>query len=532
MNLLSGEPTRCLLVQTRFSEMSFWNYLDVCKIVGAKYPAPPLGLLTVAALLPKHWEFRLVDENVRVLRDEDLDWADIVCTGGMLPQQRAMLGLIDRAHAHRLPIVLGGPDATSQPGIYHAADYLVCGEGEVTIPLFLEDLRRGSTGGRYVSEERADMAEAVVPRFDLLRFGDYLQVGIQFSRGCPFNCEFCDIIELYGRAPRAKTPAQVTRELQALYDLGYRGHVDFVDDNFTGNKNKALEVLSTIGEWSRAHHYPFYFSTEAAITLAEDEQLLQLMKDTDFRFVFIGIETPSAELLAAVNKRQNVRKSVVDAVKKLGSYGMIVNAGFILGFDNESPETATEMIDCIQGSGICMAMVGKLSALPNTQMTKRLRKEGRLLSSDRIMTTTDVDIDQTTGGLNFRTLRPRSEVLKDFRRVVEHVYDPERYYQRVTRTGLLLRSAKKHRSTFWAKARLGRSFLRVAGKQGLNRQTRRFFWRMLGTIARSNPSGLEGAVSLAAMFVHFRKQARYIVERTTEEIHLLEAGMRADAAAT
>lgn len=522
MHASSHAPLNCLLVQTRFSEMSFWNYVDVCKIVGAKYPSPPLGLITVAALLPQHWNFRLVDENIQPLRDADLAWADLVCTGGMLPQQNGMLALIDRVHAHGLPIAVGGPDPTSQPDLYASADYLVLGEGEISIPLFVADLERGAMTGRYSSTEKADMTHAVVPRFDLLRLRDYLQVGIQFSRGCPYNCEFCDIIELFGRVSRTKTPEQIIRELQALYDLGYRGHVDFVDDNFIGNKRSVMDVLPVIEAWSRTRRHPFYFSTEASITLAEDSELLQLMKDVDFRYVFIGIETPSAEVLTAINKRQNLRRSIADAVHVIASYGMIVTDGFIVGFDDETPETAAEMIECIQDAGICMAMVGKLSALPNTQLTKRLRLEGRLLRDGAGITSDDIDIDQTSGGLNFVTRRPRAEVLTDYLNIIEHIYDPRRYYERAAQTGLQLRSQKKHPTTLREKGRLGLSFPRIARNQGLRRQTRRPFWRMLGTVARGNPSGLEGAVSLAAMFVHFRKQAQYVLERTRQDLVSLE----------
>jgi len=514
--------TRCLLVQTEFSAMSFWNYVEVCKIVGAKYPAPPLGLLTAAALLPQDWEFMLVDTNVGPLLDEHLQWADVVCTGGMLPQQKAMLALIERAHRHQLPVVVGGPDPSSQPDLYAAADYLVRGEGEVTIPLFVADLERGATHGNYVSEERADMACAVVPRFDLIRFRDYMQVGIQYSRGCPYNCEFCDIIELYGRASRTKMPEQIIRELQALHDLGYRGHIDFVDDNFIGNKRNVLQVLPAIKEWSQDHGFPFFFSTEAAITLAEDETLMQMMKDVDFRFVFIGIETPSAEVLKAINKRQNMRKSIVDAVRKIGSYGMIVNAGFIVGFDDEGEHTATQMIECIQDAGICMAMVGKLSALPNTQLTRRLQAEGRLFGDGRTISCGGGEIDQLTSGLNFLTARPRLDVLRDFRQVIEHIYNPRNYYARTLRTGLGLDFHKKYRPSFRDKLRRGVSFAKVARKAGFNRSTGWLFWKTMATVAVRNHRGMEGAVNLAAMFVHFRGQAQYIIDLTEQEIRRLE----------
>ena len=254
-----GEILNCLIVQTKFSDYSFWNYQDVCKIVGKKYPAAPLGLLTVAALLPQQWNFQLVDENVEPLLDEHLVWSDLVCTGGMLPQQKSMVDLIERAHRLNCTVVVGGPDPTSQPGVYTNADFLVLGEGEISIPLFLEGLGNGAKKGTYSSTERADMLHAVVPRYDLIRFTDYIMVGLQYIRGCPFNCEFCDVIELYGRTPRFKTTEQVIRELQSLYDLGYRGHVDMVDDNFIGNKKKVKELLRDLVAWTNSQALPVLF---------------------------------------------------------------------------------------------------------------------------------------------------------------------------------------------------------------------------------------------------------------------------------
>jgi len=434
MRDLSDKGTKCLIVQSEFSEFSFWNYVDICKLRGAKYPAAPLGLMTAAALLPQQWEFKLVDVNVKPLLNEHFDWADIVCTGGMLPQQRSMFSIIDKAHQYGCPVVVGGPDPSSQPSLYQSADYLVQGEGEVTIPLFIQDIGKGSKSAEYKSDRKADMTDAVVPRFDLIRFDDYIQVGIQYSRGCPFNCEFCDIIELYGRISRTKTQEQIIKELQTLYDLGYRGHIDFVDDNFIGNKKNVREVLPVVREWSNANNYPFYFSTESSINLADDDNLLQMMKDVDFRYVFIGIETPEDEILKLTNKRINLNRSMVNSVNKSSSYGMIGNGGFIIGFDNETDQIAENMIQCIQDSGICMAMVGKLYALPETQLTRRLEKEGRLFENSGTLRETNTELDQTTDGLNFITSRPRIDVLKDYNHVIKYIYDPGHYYERVTYT--------------------------------------------------------------------------------------------------
>lgn len=521
MNDLYGGPTRCLLVQSKFSAFSFWNYQEVCHVVGAKYPAAPLGLLTVAALLPQHWTFKLVDENVEPLLDEQILWADIVCTGGMLPQQKSMLDFIARAHKLDRLVVVGGPDPTSQPSLYSEADFLVLGEGEITIPMFLEDLKTGKKYGTYVSTDRANMLEAVVPRYDLIRFRDYIMIGMQFIRGCPFNCEFCDVIELFGRTPRFKTNEQILKELQSLYDLGYRGHVDMVDDNFIGNKKKVKDLLREIKAWTIARKYPFYFTTEASVNLADDDELLQLMQDCDFRYVFLGIETPENDTLLLNNKNQNVNKPIADAVNKILSYGMVSNGGYIIGFDSESSRIASNMIDSIQESGICMAMIGLLYALPNTQLTRRLESEGRLfhLASKNVGKT---DIDQMTSGLNFATLVPRSQVLKNYASVLEYVYTPANYYKRVIYTGLTIKPKYRHKPSFSTWLIYMRSFLRVCRKAGFSKETGFRYWKMFFTVIIRNPMGIEAAVNLAAMFIHFQKQKAYIISAVNTSLSEME----------
>jgi radical SAM superfamily enzyme YgiQ (UPF0313 family) len=521
MKDLHGGHTKCLLVQTSFSGFSFWNYKEVCYIVGAKYPAAPLGLLTVAALLPQHWIFRLIDENVEPLLDDHLKWAEIVCTGGMLPQQKSMLNFIRRAHDLDRIVVVGGSDPTSQPDVYLEADFLVLGEGEVTIPMFLNDLQREAKSGRYFSEEKANMLKVVVPRYDLINFRNYLMIGLQFSRGCPFNCEFCDIIELYGRIPRFKSNEQVIKELQSLYDLGYRGHIDIVDDNFTGNKKKAKDLLRELKAWSQNHGYPFYFATEASIDLTDDDELLQLMKDVDFRYVFLGIETSENDTLKLNNKIQNVNKPIEDAVRKLLSHGIVSNGGYIIGFDSESRQIADNMIDSIQKSGICMAMISLLYALPNTQLTRRLAFEGRLFQQAS-RSIGENDIDQTTSGLNFVTLISRTEILMNFIRVIDAIYEPSNYYKRVVFTGLKIKPHYKHTPNLKTWLIYMRSFLKVCKKAGFNSATGFYYWKMFFTVIFRNPKGIEAAVNLAAMFIHFQKQKEYGVSTMNHTIGELE----------
>ncbi len=513
--------TKCLLVQTKFSDFSFWNYQDVCRIVGKKYPAAPLGLLTVAAILPQQWEFKLIDENVEPLLDEHLQQADLVCIGGMLPQQISMLELIGRAHSMNCTVVVGGPDPTSQPDLYKDADFLVLGEGEITIPLFLKDLEKEAKSGKYISEEKADMQTAVIPRYDLIRFSDYIMIGMQYIRGCPFNCEFCDVIELYGRIPRFKTNQQIISELQSLYDLGYRGHIDMVDDNFIGNKPKVKQLLREIISWTKARKYPFYFTTEASVNLADDDELLQLMKDADFRYVFLGIETPDNDTLALNRKTQNVNKSIGQAVLKILSYGMVSNGGYIMGFDSDRPHIAEQMIDSIQESGICMAMIGLLYALPNTQLTRRLEQEKRLfhLTSQSLGSG---DIDQMTSGLNFLTLTSRTKILSRYIEVIGEIFRPSNYYKRVIYTGLNIRPDYKHKPDFRTWLVYMKSFLKVCKQAGFSKETGRLYWKMFFTVIFRNPKGIEAAVNLAAMFIHFNKQKAYIISVTREMIAHIE----------
>jgi len=521
INLLE-KWTRCLLIHPKFSPYSFWNFVDVSKIVGAKYQAAPLGLMTVAALLPKKWDFKLIDTNVEPLLEEHFEWADVVCTGGMLPQQVGIIDIINLCHQKQLPVIVGGPDPTSQPNLYQAADYLVLGEGEITIPMLLNELEKGCKSGEYISSDFADMTEVVVPRFDLIKFNNYIHLNIQFTRGCPFLCEYCDVIELYGRKPRSKTPEQIIKELQTLYDLNYRGHIDIVDDNFIGNKKYVKTTLQEIKAWSEINNYPFYYGIETSINLADDDELLQMMKDVDFRMVFIGIESPEDDILEKANKKINMNRSIVEATKKISSYGMIVNAGFIIGFDNESDQTVKKMIECIQDSGICVAMFGLMYALPNTQLTKRLKQEGRLFNDFSIFTDNETQIDQSSSGLNFKTLRPRIDILRDFVDVLKYIYKPKYYYERIICTCLNIKIDYKYSHNFVKTLKNLRSFGRIVGQVGFNRITGRLFWKMFFTVLFKNPKAIEWAVSLSAMFIHFYKHSNFIINLTNQQINYIE----------
>ncbi|HKI30958.1 MAG TPA: B12-binding domain-containing radical SAM protein [Gemmataceae bacterium] len=512
---------KCLLVCTRVPDFSFLNYKDVCELLGAKYPASPLSLLTVAALLPQDWEFRLLDLNVEEMDVSLFDWADLVMATGMIPQQAGVLELIELAHAHGKRIVVGGPGLTSQPEVYAAADYRVLDEGEITVPLFLADWRAGVPRGTYRSDEKPDMTQSPTPRFDLADFSGYEHADVQFSRGCPCNCEFCDVIEVHGRRPRTKTPEQMLRELDALARAGHRGHVHIVDDNFIGNRREAARFLRELAAWGRANRYPFFYGINATISLADDPELLALMRAADVRFVFCGIETPDREVLLRIHKEVNTRSPIVRSVHRLQESGLVVTAGFILGFDHESPAVADEVIACVEESGIAMALVGLLVALPATQLGRRLAAEGRF-TPEEDMPQGRAMVDQTTEGLNFRTLRPPAEILSDYAAVLRRIYHPESYFARARATALRLRRKGGHRPSPREGLRLLRAFGRVVARLGFRRATARYFWGSVLRVLLTRPSALEDAFIQMALYVHLGKQVGFLVPAVEDRIRRLE----------
>src|SRR3954451_14154915 len=532
-------PNGCkvLLIAPSFSGQSFWNFRAACEIYGARFPAPPLGLITVAALLPQYWQCRLVNRNTEELREADLDWADLVMTGGMLPQQPDTLRVIELAHIRGKPVVVGGPDVTSSPDCYEAADFRVLGEAEGIIDAFIAAWESGTRQGVFDAEKfTADITRSPVPRFDLLTRSHYTYLGVQFARGCPFTCEFCDIIELYGRAPRVKTAEQMLTELNTLYERGYRGHLDFVDDNFIGNKKAVKAFLPYLIEWQKARGYPFEFSTEASINIADDHALVELMRAANFFTIFVGIESPDSDTLTSMQKKQNTRRSLAASVHKIYQAGMFVNAGFILGFDSEKGSVADAMIECIEATSIPVCMVGLLYALPNTQLTRRLAREQRLFPADYTMRSASSGDtgDQCTSGLNFDTARPRREILADYRSVLERIYRPSAYYQRVRQVMRLLDRPELDRSASTDSPRprlfgiplrdlalLWRLVCRIARHQPAA------LWPFCKTFyecARKNPRAVDYVGMLAAVYLHLGPFSHFVMSAVSRQIDDINLG--------
>jgi radical SAM superfamily enzyme YgiQ (UPF0313 family) len=517
------KPCRVLLIYPRFTAASFWNYHDLCEILGARCPTAPLSLITVAALLPPSWDARLLDRNAEELTAADLDRADLVMTGGTMAQKKDTIEIIRVCRTRGKPVVVGGCDATASPHLYAEADFQVLGEAEGPIRTFVEAWDAGERKGVFTSEKfTVDITQSPIPRFDLLNFSNYLYPGVQFSRGCPFTCEFCDIIELYGRAPRTKTNDQMLAELDALYRLGYRGFVDFVDDNFIGNKKAIKRFLPALINWQKERGYPFELSTEATINLADDEQLLDLMREANFFTIFVGIESPNTDTLIAAQKKQNTRRSLSASVHKIYKAGIIVKAGFIVGFDSEKCSVANEMIDCIESTSIPNCMVGLLAALPTTQLTRRLAREGRLHTG--YDNQGEEGGDQGITGLNFETLRPRRDVYVDYATILEKIYEPEDYFKRVRRMGRLIDRSHRPmsiptRELLMVARLLWHMLTRQKGIRGR-------FWSTILDCVIHNPLALKYVMITMALYLHIGPFSRYVRTHTDEQIALIDRGER------
>ncbi len=484
---------KALLIYPAFPD-TFWSFRHSLKFIRKKSAFPPLGMLTVGAMMPVEWSKRLVDLNVESLTDEDLEWADYVFIGAMVVQRKSAQQTIERCKAVGLKVVAGGPLFTSEYEQFETVDHFILNEAELTLPEFLLDFKRGSLKRIYTTSEYADIQETPIPMWELINLNRYATMSIQFSRGCPFNCDFCNVTALFGHKPRIKTAVQIIAELDYLYQRGWRGQIFFVDDNFIGNKKYLMNhLLPALIEWQKGKS-GFLFNTEASINLADNEDLMHTMVEAGFDTVFVGIETPDEESLAECNKKQNKNRNLIQSVKRIQRTGLQVQGGFIVGFDSDGPSIFQRQIDFIQKSGIVTAMVGLLQAPPGTRLYERLKSEGRLsglLSGD--------NVDGTT---NIIPKMDKGQLLKGYQKILSNIYRPRPYYQRI-KTFLREYKAPKISIKFDFQGFL--AFFRTSIRIGIFGKERIQYWNlMVWTLCRC-PKLLPLAITLAIHGHHFRK---------------------------
>ncbi len=507
------EMTNALLVYPRFP-VTYWGLQYGLHLIGKKANLPPLGLVTLAALLPRHWRLRLVDLNVGELGDEDLRWADVVLTGGMLVQVDSLLEVVARAHRFQLRVAVGGPAPTTSPELFAAADVVFRGEAEGRVETLLSALAQ--TGGPHrILDAPAgfpDMKAVAVPRFDLLDLPKYASMAMQYSRGCPFRCEFCDVVEIFGRSPRVKTAEQVMAELQAIYRTGYRGTLFLVDDNFIGNKRAVRELLPLIADWQGRHGRPFELYTEASVDLATDPVLLRDMVEAGFSSVFVGIETPSTKALAETGKLQNLRIDLSEAIDRITRAGLEVMGGFIVGFDSDDESVFALQREFLARQPIPLAMIGILTALPGTALWRRLAREGRL--RDR----SDGD---PFARPNFVPGMDEPALVRGYAKLLKWLYSPRAYYARCQANLDRMGPHPESRATTRGDVA---AFLRTLWHVGILGSNRALFWRLL---VRALPHGLartRQAVVHAVKGEHVIRYTReYVLPRLQRALAEIEA---------
>jgi len=475
---------------------TFHSYKDALKFISKKSAEPPLGLLTVASLLPGEWNKRLVDMNVISLKDKDILWADYVFLSGMNIHRDSFERVVKRCNHLETKVVAGGPLVTTEQKSILGVDHFILNEAEATLPGFIDDLKDGHPKGVYASPDYPDITSTPVPMWELLDFDSYASMSVQYSRGCPFNCEFCSITMLNGRKPRTKDSGQFVRELEALYEAGWRGGVFIVDDNFIGNRAKLKsELLPALIEWGGTKKHPFSYSTEVSINLVDDEELVELMVAAGFTSTFIGIETPNQESLMECGKSQNLERDLLDSVKKLQRKGLMVSAGFIVGFDHDPPDIFERQIRFIQKSGIVSAMVGLLNVPTGTRLFKRMKSEKRLLS-----TTSGNNMD---GSLNFIPKIKYQKLGKGYKKILDSIYSQKGYYERVK----IFLKEYQPRVTRIKKIKPGDiiALWKAIWKLGVVERGKRYFWKLFFLSLFKYPKKFATSITLAVYGYHFRR---------------------------
>jgi radical SAM superfamily enzyme YgiQ (UPF0313 family) len=486
---------KILLVYPEYPK-TYWSFSYALKFISKKASFPPLGLVTIAAILPKPWEKRLVDMTVTPLKDQDLLWADYVFISAMVIQKESTRKVIDRCKTLQVKTVAGGPLFTCGCDEFNDVDHLILGEGELTLPYFLSDLNDGNPKPVYNQAGWADLETTPVPLWDLVDIKKYASLNIQYSRGCPFNCEFCNITALYGHTPRTKQAAQLLKELDAIYKTGWRGGVFFVDDNFIGNKQKLkAEILPVLIEWMMKRKLPFSFQTEASINLADDEELMRMMVKAGFHSVFIGIETPNEDSLVECNKLQNKGRDLLICVKKIQQFGLQVQGGFIVGFDNDNVTIFNKLVNFIQESGIVTAMVGLLNAPKGTKLYERLVGEGRLLN--------DMSGDNTDLTMNFIPRMNRETLIKGYQGINATIYSPKHYYKRVMT--FLKEYQPRNFSVPHFHLNYLMAFIKSMVRLGIIGKERPYYWKLVFWSLFKHPKLFPMAITFSIYGFHFRK---------------------------
>jgi radical SAM superfamily enzyme YgiQ (UPF0313 family) len=487
---------KILLVYPEYPE-TFWSFKYALKFISKKANLPPLGLLTVAALLPKEWEKKLVDMTVTTLSNINIQWADYVFISAMSIQRESVEKIIAKCKKLGAKIVAGGPLFTSgYEDFEDDVDYFILNEAEITLPLFLEDLKEGRLKHIYTSDQWVDIKKTPIPLWELADINKYATVCIQYSRGCPFNCDFCDVTFLFGHKMRLKTEDQILAELDSLYSQGWRGGVFIVDDNFIGNKKELKnKVLPAMINWMEERKYPFTFNTQTTVSLSDDEELMRMMVQAGFAAVFVGIETPNEESLAECGKLQNKNRDLIACVKKIQRFGLVVSGGFIVGFDNDTPAIFERMIEFIQKSGIVSAMVGLLNAPRGTKLYQRLIKENRLLK--------EATGDNTDLSINFIPKMDYKALIGGYKRVLKTIYSPKCYYERVLTLLKNMKPLKKKRYQFHL-CYLG-AFFKSIWHLGIIGEERIYYWKLFFWSLIRRPQLFPMMITYAIRGFHFRE---------------------------
>ncbi|MDA3927637.1 MAG: B12-binding domain-containing radical SAM protein [Prolixibacteraceae bacterium] len=475
---------------------TFWSFKHALKFVSKKAANVPLGIITVAALLPQNWEKKLIDMNVSALNNKDLQWADYVFISAMSVQRASAVNVLERCKALDKKVVAGGPMFTEEADQFPEVDHLVLNEAELTFPLFLEDLRNNKAKQIYTSDQFANITQTPVPDYSLVKINKYSAVSIQYSRGCPYDCEFCDITALFGRKVRTKSTVQIISELDNLLEIGWSGGVFFVDDNFIGHKKKLKsELLPAIIAWMKQNNNPFQFSTEASIDLADDKELMQLMVEAGFFKAFVGIETPDEECLKECNKTQNNKRNLLQGVHNIQNAGIEVSAGFIVGFDNDPSNIFQRQIDFIQQSGIITAMVGLLNAPRLSKLFKRLKTEGRINDT--------FNGNNTSYSMNFIPKMNKEELLTGYRKIVKEIYSGKVFHDRV------FSFLKRYQPRTNQKNKITRSKVMALIKSifylGIFNVNRKYFWHLIFWSLFNKPAAFPLAVTYSIYGYHFNK---------------------------